>query len=197
MERSYFNQMNQNRDRDALKAKRLLGWYNTIPNVIWSVLNLVPISVFCYTLLDRKLLYVFIVISLLPLFFPNSFFDKIQLGKTTLTYKKLGVAFINKFTQNGVIVNSFIRKKFPGYKAIRYHPSSIKKLMQQTYIYEKFHFTLFVFFSLTTLYAVSKSYWGWVAVLCITNMLYNIYPNLLQQYIRLKLRLHARKLLMD
>ncbi|MDB5260958.1 MAG: hypothetical protein JWQ14_239, partial [Adhaeribacter sp.] len=160
---------------------------------IWSVINLVPVSVFCYTLLDLTWLYAFIGISLLPMFFPNSFLNKMQLGKTTATYKKLGVDIINKVTQNGDYINRLVRKRFPAYRAITYQRSSVNKLLQQTYMYEKFHFMMFVFFGLTTGYALSHHYFGWAFIISITNVVYNIYPNLLQQYIRLKLLLFSQK----
>ena len=161
-----------------------------VPNIIWSIINLVPISFFCYSLLDLRLFYVFVLASMIPIFFPNSFFDKIQLGKTITTYKKLGVGVVNKFSQNGDIINRMIRKRFPDYRVIRHNKSSINKLVQQTYVFEKFHFFMFLFFTFTTVYAISKNYFGWAAVITLTNLLYNIYPNLLQQYIRLKLKLN-------
>jgi hypothetical protein len=115
-----------------------------------------------------------------------------QMGKTPRMYKRLGVGFVNKLAQNGVIVNRLVRKKFPGYKMILYQRSSINKLLQQTYIFEKFHFVMFVFFVLITLYALGKSHFWWAIIIAITNLFYNVYPNLLQQYIRLKLRLHHK-----
>jgi len=179
---------------NASRLKTMLAWYNMIPNLIWSVLNLVPVTVFCYNFVDRSSLYTFIAISILPVFFPNSFFDKIQLGKTTAIYKKLGVDLVNKLAQNGDIINKLIRKKFPGYKAISYQRSSINKLLQQTYIYEKFHFVMFVFFCLVMAYALIKTYPGWAVIVFVCNLFYNVYPNLLQQYIRVKLMLYKEKL---
>ena len=186
--------MNLKTDPNFSKLKKTLAWYNMIPNLLWSVINLVPISVFCYSFLARKSLYIFIAVSVLPMFFSNLFFDKIQIAKTTKTYRKLGINIINRVAQNGVIINSLIRKKFPEYKAITYKRSSLNRLIQQTYVFEKFHFAMFVVFSLITIYALSKNYFLWAIIISISNLLYNIYPNLLQQYIRLKLLLYNRKL---
>lgn len=186
-------QLSTEKKSDVHKVKKLVGLYNMVPNIIWSIINLVPISFFCYSLLDLRLFYVFVLASMIPIFFPNSFFDKIQLGKTITTYKKLGVGVVNKFSQNGDIINRMIRKRFPDYRVIRHNKSSINKLVQQTYVFEKFHFFMFLFFTFTTVYAISKNYFGWAAVITLTNLLYNIYPNLLQQYIRLKLKLNDQK----
>jgi hypothetical protein len=185
--------MNQVTEKDSAKLRKLQNSYNLIPNFIWSVLSLTPISVFCYKYIELKLLYVFLAISALPIFFPNSFFDKIQLGKTTTIYKKLGVPIINKIAQNGDIINRHIRRQFPDFKVVTFQKPSTNRLLQQTYLYEKFHFVLFIFFILATVYALSKKYFGWALILTLTNLVYNIYPNLLQQYIRIKLMLFTRK----
>lgn len=71
-----------------------------IPNLIWSVLHLTPIFIFCLSFISLKFIYIFLGISLLPAFLKNSFIDKLQLGKTIKFYKKTGVHFINKVSQN-------------------------------------------------------------------------------------------------
>ena len=173
--------------------KRLQNRYNMIPNVAWSVLNLVPISIYCYNSVDHRSLYISIALSIIPGFFPNSFYDTIQIGKTTRLYKKLGVGIVNKLAQNGAIINRLIKKKFPGHRMITRERSSVNKLLKQTYMFEKFHFIMFVFFILITLYALIKNHFWWSIIITITNVLYNIYPNLLQQYIRVKLSLYKKR----
>ena len=179
-------------DRDVSKIKRLLNWYNMIPNLVWSVLNLVPISIYCYNLVDHRSLYIFMILSVIPAFFPNSFYDRIQIGRTTRIYKRVGVGFVNNLAQNGKIINHLVRKKYPDYKMIVHQRSSVSKLLQQTYMFEKFHFIMFVFFIFIASYAVVKNHFWWSIIITVTNVLYNVYPNLLQQYIRLKLRLHKK-----
>ena len=169
------------------RVKRMVALYNMIPNLFWSLLNLIPVSVFTYTYLNSSIFYTFLGISLITLFFPNSFFDSIQLSRKTQIYKKIGIRFVNKFAQNGEFVNRIIQKKFPGYKVVRGR-DSIPKLISTTYMFEKFHFMMFSFFLLATGYAFYKNHLAWGLVLILTNILYNVYPNLLQQYIRLKLR---------
>jgi len=171
-------------DKDLNKVKKTLALYNMVPNIIWSILNLVPISIFCFTIPSHKFLYIFIAVSLIPIFLKNSFLDKLQIGKTTTIYKRLGVHIINRL----------IKKKFPEHKAVTNKNSSISQLMAQTYVFEKFHLILFVFFSSVIVYAVDKGHFTWACIILLTNIFYNIYPNLLQQYIRLKLRLFNNKI---
>jgi len=60
-------------------------------------------------------------------------------------------------------------------------------------MFEKFHFIMFVFFILITIYALVENHFWWAIIISATNLLYNIYPNLLQQYVRLKLMLHKNR----
>ncbi|PWU01908.1 MAG: hypothetical protein C5B52_06475 [Bacteroidetes bacterium] len=169
------------------KVERTVTFYNMVPNLFWSLLNLIPISIFCYTLMSPKIFYYFLGFSLVTIFFPNSFFDKIQLSKSTLFYKKLGIKLVNKLAQNGEFVNRMVQKKYPEYKVVR-DRDSIKKIISTSYMFEKFHFMMFVFFALSNAYAFYLNYLVWGMVILVTNLLYNVYPNLLQQYIRLKLK---------
>lgn len=178
--------------KDLARIKKLVALYNILPNVFWSVLNLLPISIFCYSLINIRLLYTFLIISLLSIFLPKSFFDSIQLGKTPSFYKKTGVTFINRFTQNGDVINGLIRKKFPHYKVVSVGRQSINKVLQQTYMFEKFHFAMFLFFILVTIWAVKYDHLGWAFILSVNNLIYNVYPCILQQYIRVRLQLSGK-----
>jgi hypothetical protein len=180
-------------DKGLNKVKKTLAWYNMIPNLIWSILSLTPISIYCFTLLDSKIICIFFAVSLIPIFLKNSFLDKLQIGKTIKIYKQIGVHLINKVAQNGVVINNLIKRKYPDHKIVTNKKSSIAGLISQTYIFEKFHFVLFLFFSLTITYAFIKGHLTWACIILLTNVAYNIYPNLLQQYIRLKLILFDKK----
>jgi hypothetical protein len=176
-------------ENDLAKIKRTLAWYNMIPNLIWSIINLTPVTIFCFTLIELKTVYIFLAASLIPIFLKNSFLDKLQIGRTSGIYKKLGVHVINKLAQNGAIINALMKRKFPGYKTVFYRQKSISSLINQTYVFEKFHLICFLFFSLIVIYAFVHGHMYWASIILLTNLGYNIYPNLLQQYIRVKLKL--------
>ena len=164
-----------------------------VANLFWSALSLIPVSIFCYRHMSLKLFFSFLIISLIPLFLPNSFFNGIQLAKTTSVYKKMGIDVINKFAQNGEFINRMIRKRFPEHKTVLPGKRSVNKLLTQTYMLEKFHSMMFLFFNLAMVYALIKNYLWWAIVILITNIIYNVYPNLLQQYIRIKLRTFQKR----
>ncbi|ANE52131.1 hypothetical protein [Flavisolibacter tropicus] len=184
---SIANTMKKGKDIQARNLKRMVGFYNMLPNLVWSILGLVPISIFCYTHLTSRLFWLFIAISFLPVFLSNAYLSKIQIARTTTTYRKLRVGLIQQLSQNGVVINRLIRRRFPTYKAVRKDAKSMNRLLKQTYAFEKFHYMLFLFYSMVGVYALFKGYIGWAAIILLTNLFYNIYPILLQQYIRLKL----------
>ncbi len=158
-----------------------------IPNLVWTILFLSPVAIFCYSLMSQKSVFILLGISFIPLFFPNSFFDAIQLSRNAAFYKRIGVKYINKFAQNGALLNQYLRNRHPQFKTISANSSSIRKQYFQTYFFEKFHFSLFIFFTAAAVYALIKSYLLWAFIISVCNLLYNIYPNLLQQYIRVRL----------
>ena len=157
-----------------------------IPNLVWTALFLLPAGIFCYTFLNLRSIFILLGMSLLPTFFPNSFFDAIQLSRNPVFYKRIGVKYINKFTQNGTVLTRYLKNRYPKFKPPT-SKSSVKKHYYQTYFFEKFHFSLFIFYLAVTVFALAKSYFLWAIILSICNLFYNIYPNLLQQYMRLKL----------
>jgi hypothetical protein len=180
-------------ENERTKIKNLAATYNMIANLFWSALNVIPISIFCYRHMSLKLFFIFLIISFIPLFLPNSFFNIIQLAKTSSVYKKIGIGVINKFAQNGEFINRLIRKRFPGYKTVLPGKRSVNKLLAQTYMLEKFHSMMFLLFTLIMVYAFVKNYLWWAIIILITNIIYNVYPNFLQQYIRIKLRAFQRR----
>jgi len=124
-----------NRPNVDRSRKRLLAWYNMIPNVIWSIINIGPILIFCLTKVEPKTVYTFLAISFFPVFLSNAFISSLQIGKTTKIYKKPGVHFINRVSQNGDIINKLVKRKFPAHRILNYDKEAISKLIKQTYVF--------------------------------------------------------------
>jgi len=168
-----------------MDLKQTLALYNAIPNLLWSILNLLPISVFCYSYVELKLFYIHLAAGLFTLFLPRSFFNAIQLSKTVSVYRSLGVHLMNRYTQNGTIINQLIKRRFPDYKVVS--KRSVSQLVGQSYMLEKFHFMMFTLFVIIAFHALVRQYYGWALILFFNNIIYNVYPCLLQQFIRVKL----------
>jgi hypothetical protein len=159
--------------------------YNMIPNLLWSLINLIPIAYFCYNFLPRNLLYIFLGVSLAGYLLPTSFYKRIQIRKLKFL-KRAGVPLVQRYAQNGTIINRIIRKKIPQYK-LNYDRKTMEASYKRTYEYEKFHFVALIFFLLTTVFALTASYYVWSLILTVTNIIYNVYPILLQHYTRLRI----------
>ena len=124
-----------------------------VPNLLWTGLFIAPIAVFCYKFIDPPTTYILVGICLMSLFFPNSFFDKIQLSDNPDWYRRVGVKFMNRFAQHGTFINRILEKKYPCFKVLYKSKASIRRQYAQTYFFEKFHFSLFLFFTVMTVFA--------------------------------------------
>jgi hypothetical protein len=176
----------QQKQRLRSPVIKLAGIYNIVPNVVWSAINLTPVIAFCVG--EIKTLYILLLfgISLFMGMLPISFFNYIQVSYSTTFYKNIGIKFVRKYTQDGDLVNRLIRKKFGYYKVIRDNRSA-ESYISRTYSYERFHFIFFTFFILVSLVALTRKDFYQFMLIMITNILYNIYPILLQQYNRIRI----------
>jgi hypothetical protein len=160
-------------------------------------LNLILIALLCSTTLapcvifyvrgkgEFKWMIVFFVISYLVSRLPNTFYDRFQISTSLSIYRKLGVDKFKKLSTNGDLINSRIRKQFPNHRNVM-NVETIKEKLNETYTIERSHTVLFVFCLLTTIYALWTSSIGTAIVLFVGNILFNYYPNLLQQYNRIR-----------
>ena len=155
-------------------------------SLFWSLIFIAPISIYCYGYIDRKWLAFFSGISLVIFFLPTAFLHMIQLSKKKSIYQALGVYRINMLTQNGGFINALLKKRFTSAGIIT--QKTARRIISQTYMQEKFHVALFVFFNLTAVYAFMHHQLQWAFSILLTNIMYNVYPALLQQFLRLRLR---------
>lgn len=160
-------------------------------------LNLILIALLCSTTLAPCVLFyvrgageftwmfVFIGISYLISRLPASFYDRWQLSGDTEFYRKLGVDRFKRLSTNGDVINRQIRKRFPTHRNV-FNLATVKEKLKETYTIEKSHTVLFVFCLLTNIYTFRAGAVGTTVLLFVGNMLFNFYPNLLQQYNRIR-----------
>ncbi|MBA4851184.1 hypothetical protein [Emticicia sp. BO119] len=168
------------------KIRQTAVLYNQLINFFWSILAFAPIVYFCYQYLPLKILYIFIGISCLVIFLPASLLSEIQLSQSSKPYTRIGIRFIKKYTQDGDLVNRFIKSQHPQYKYVE-NKQSLKKLIGKSYMQEKFHYLVFVFFVCITVYAFVIGMIDWGVFLTFANIIYNVYPIFLQQYNRIRI----------
>jgi hypothetical protein len=128
---------------------------------------------------------VFIGISYLVSRLPRAFYDKFQISGDTKIYKSLWVDKFKRFSTNGDFINRRIRKSYPNHRNV-INLQTVNDKLNETYTIEKSHTVLLVFCLLTNVYALLTNSIGTASILFIGNILFNYYPNLLQQYNRIR-----------
>jgi hypothetical protein len=176
------------RDRSQAPSPALLAFCNAVPNVFWSVLCFIPVSVFCYQVMARAWMYGFLAVSLLAAAMPASSLRYFELSSDPSIYRRLGLKWVNRFVQNGSVINGILRRRYPNFRTIRTR-ATMKEIMASTYRAERFHLAMLFFFLLSALYAVAVRHVGWAALITLTNVVYNLYPIGLQQYVRARMKL--------
>ncbi|OON71112.1 hypothetical protein B0919_03740 [Hymenobacter sp. CRA2] len=163
-----------------------------MPNVLWSVLGLAPVVVFAYQHMERPWLYGLSALSLLLYLVPAAGLERLRLSAQPAAYRRLGVHRLNRFAQNGELVNRRLRQHFPEFRQVQGRTSAVRRL-RASYHLERFHLVLLLFFLLTSLYAAARGYLGWALLILLANVGYNLYPMWLQQYLRARLRAATRR----
>jgi hypothetical protein len=171
---------------DVLLPQVLSSVYNGGVNVFWSLLAFAPVSIFCFRFMERAWLWTFLAASGIGFIMPASLLTYLALSSTVTTYRRLGVHWANHFVQHGTFINRWVRRRYPEYQRMRFR-KWIPHLLQSTYVQERFHWMVLLFFLLSSLYAVAHGHPVWAVLITIINVVYNLYPIWLQQYIRVRL----------
>lgn len=161
--------------------------YNSLLNVFWSVLAFLPVATFCYRCMERAWLYLFVGLSLLAYIVPTAILRLLELSSNPTLYRQLGVRWINHVAQHGTLINGLTRRREPNYRRVSSRVAA-KNLIRTTYFQERFHWAMLILFALCSIYAVVHRHGDWALLITATNVIYNLYPIWLQQYIRIRLR---------
>jgi len=172
--------------RNNAPSAGLLVLYNAVPSVVWSGLALGPLVGFCYQHMARPWLVGLLGLSLLAYAVPRAWFRYWQLSEKPVVYRRLGVPVADRLAQDGALVNTLVRQRYPQYRRVQSR-RSVAAAVGNSYHMERFHVVALLFFLFASGYAAGQGRWGWAAVLAVLNTGYNLYPIWLQQYLRLRL----------
>lgn len=121
-----------------------------------------------------------------PLLFPTRYFRCWEKECGVRAYELVGVRFFKRFVTNGDLINQWARKLDQGYRLIRGQQSA-QAWTPNTDQGERSHLVLLLMGFLTAGYAVRIGWLGWVAALVTGNLIFNLYPVLLQRYLRCRI----------
>lgn len=157
---------------------------NALPNVIWTALCVGPLYLFCARHVPgRDCTYMGGAASL-PLVMPKALLRQLQLSRKLRVYRGLRVHWLILFTQDSGWMRRLAGDPPP--PLAREH-AGVKRLVADTWMRERFHLALLLFFLLCAATALLQRRFGWAALLMLLNIVYNLYPVWLQQFLRMRI----------
>lgn len=162
--------------------RRLL---NQFINLFWTILSFLPLIIYWYRAHSLFFVILFVVLSVIGIFMPPAFFRRLQLSRKRSFYRRLGIKVVRKLVQDGDLVNKFaVTRADRGPIARRAH---FRRYLQNSLVYERFHFGGFIFFGTTSLHALGHRDYVDAGIITLINIFYNVYPILLQQFNRIRI----------
>lgn len=162
--------------------------YNQVINVFWTVLCFIPILQYWIPNYHRTDFFVSLGLSLSTFFIPTHYFKFLHISTNRKVYERLGIKWIQACTQNGLFVGNFIRNRDPGFRHIR-NIKDLGRFKSQINIYEKYHLACFIFFLITFCLAMKQNAYASLIYIGLANVIYNVFPLLIQQYNKTRLHL--------
>jgi hypothetical protein len=128
-----------------------------------------------------------------PCLLPGSFYRCWEGVRRLPFYESLGVRAFRALATNGDLINRWARRKDPEYRLVRGR-ESMRAWLDRTREGERNHLVLLLMGMLTAAYAVWIGWYGWAAGLTAGNLVFNLYPVLLQRYNRCRItRIDSRR----
>lgn len=127
-----------------------------------------------------------------PLLFPRAFYRCWEGVRRLPLYESVGVRAFRVLATNGDLINRWARRMDPEYRVVRGR-ESMRAWLDRTRESERNHLVLLLMGVLTAVYAARIGWYGWAAGLTASNLVFNLYPVLLQRYTRCRIaRIDAR-----
>ena len=132
------------------------------------------------------------LVSVAPWWLPASYYRTRKFEADGRIYELLGVRLFRMLVPNGDLVNLWRRRHDPGFRVIA-NETSARTFIARTIVGEKTHLVSLVIGLASSWFAWQIGWTGWAIYLCAANVLFNVYPILLQRYTRARIvRLTAR-----
>lgn len=162
------------------------SFYNQVLNFFWTAISFLPVLWYWSAFRVNAGLFFILALSMIPAFFPEKWLQKMQISKSRKFYERAGVNFIKKFVQDGDIVHGRANKK--ARNLVVHNRDKASRYLKTISMYERYHLVAFDFFFLTSVHALFHGRYLLSFLIFLANIIYNIFPLLLQQYN--KMRIH-------
>ena len=163
---------------------------NTLLSLVWTVIFLGPVYVYCVRHIPSKCLYVFAAVGALSFVMPRALLERIQLSPDPEVYRLLRVSLLIAFTQDAPWLRAL---SSDAKRRVRRDPKAIGSIVRDTWTRERFHLGLLLFCALCAGIALWRIQIIWFVTLNLVNIIYNLYPVWLQQYIRIRVARVAQR----
>ena len=162
---------------------------NQTINLAWTIFGFAPVLLFWSDHYEPRRMLISLALCLPFLLTPRSVFNRLQISKQRRFYERIGVRRAQAFTQNGLLTNRLIKKKMPEYALIRSR-GDLHNYGKRMTVYNVYHITCLAFFMISAVWALTEKQYGVAILIFICNIPYNVYPLLIQQYNRIRIRQH-------
>ena len=163
--------------------------YNQAINTFWTALCFIPVLRYWIPAYQAWMFFPSLSLSLIPFFIPTEYFRFLQISRNRKLYERLGIKRIQAVTQNGLLIQKFIRKTQPEFRHIK-TSKDLRKLRSEIEVYDKYHLACFIFFLISLCLAIKQGTYANSIYISLSNIIYNIFPILIQQYNKARLGMY-------
>jgi hypothetical protein len=127
-----------------------------------------------------------LALCFLPCALPTAYYRAVPGQGIERVLTALGVRTFKRFATNGDLVNRWARRRDPYYRVVR-DVASATEWARQAREAERNHLVFLSMATLSIAYAAWIGWYGWALGLMGSNVVFNVYPILLQRYNQLRI----------
>lgn len=127
-------------------------------------------------------------LSFLPCSRPGSYDRPGTVASARRLYGSLGIHLFKRIAPNGDLVNQLVRRRYPGYRVLGGR-TDLPGFLEGTRSGERSHLVLLMMGLFTAVYAARIGWYRWAILLALGNVVFNLYPVMLQRYNRARIRI--------
>lgn len=144
---------------------------NQVFNIGWTILGFLPVYYFWFLHGIHWPFFTLALVSLGACLLPETLFRNLEISSDLRVYRRLGVKFVRRFAQDGDFQ--------PG--------TGVRAYLNKIRMFERYHFCCLIFFQASSVYACYFEQYLLAFLIFFCNILYNVFPILLQQYNRIRI----------